>query len=360
MRVLVIGSGLGGLAAALTAVERRYEVTVVTKAGISEANTAWAQGGIAVARGANDSPSLHASDTMRAGAGAGDPRAIEVLTQEGAAVLDWLQALGARFDCDADGQLARGLEAAHSVPRVYHAGGDATGAEIERALVSAIRTTAIAVVEHTALTDLVVRDGRVVGIDTVDADGSARRWLADAVVLATGGAGQLYRHTTNPTVATGDGVAAAIRAGAQVADLEWYQFHPTALAVPEPSLVSEAVRGEGAVLRNREGERFLLAVHPDAELAPRDVVARAVAGEALLQFFCGESARVVLGHARIGVAGPGMIAQGRLEISVVPARAGTTDGEIQRSIRLPSASNAMPIAWRKACLTSSGWPYWKA
>jgi L-aspartate oxidase len=171
----------------------------------------------------------------------------------------------------------RGHEAAHSSRRVLHAGGDATGFAIESALLRAVRRRAIEVHEHTFVTDLVVDDGVVRGVDVIAADGATHRILSDAVVLASGGAGQLFRHTTNPAVATGDGIAAAWRAGAAVSDLEFYQFHPTALALPGNHLVSEAVRGEGAVLRDADGERFMVGVHPDAELAPRDVVARGIA-----------------------------------------------------------------------------------
>jgi len=225
------------------------------------------------------------------------------LCAEGPARVRDLIRFGVDFDRD-DSGLTRGLEAAHSRSRVLHAGGDATGAVIEEALVATVRSRAaqarargsarggeLRILEHTMLTDLIVRDGRVAGATVLgggaglDApDGLGLQDIdADAVILATGGAGSLYRHTTNPDLATGDGVAAAWRAGASVADLEFYQFHPTALAVPGTPLVSEAVRGEGAVLRNAKGERFMLALHPDAELAPRDVVARGIAREMAAQ-----------------------------------------------------------------------------
>lgn len=295
--VLVVGSGLAGLTAAVRATDAGHDVTLVTKATLPESNTRHAQGGIAAALFRDDSVDTHMLDTLRAGAGLCDPAAVRVLCAEGPDRVRDLIRFGVDFDSD-DSGLTRGLEAAHSRSRVLHAGGDATGAEIQAALVATVRGRAdrsgsgavVRILEHTMLTDLVVRGGRVVGATVLGAgrgEGLDRLDLrvidADAVILATGGAGSLYRHTTNPAIATGDGVAAAWRAGASVADLEFYQFHPTALAIPGTPLVSEAVRGEGAVLRNAKGERFLLAVHPDAELAPRDVVARAIAREMAAQ-----------------------------------------------------------------------------
>lgn len=279
MHVIVVGSGLAGLESALTAHERGHHVTIVTKGRVSDSATDWAQGGIAAALSTDDSPALHAADTMRASANLAEPRAVDVLATEGPSLVRELAERGTAFDREPNGDFARGREAAHSLARVVHAGGDATGHEIERALVTAVRATTITVFEHTALEDLLLRDGRVCGIRTIDDTGTRTEWVADAVILATGGIGQVYRYTTNPTVATGDGLAAALRAGAQVSDLEFVQFHPTALASEDVTLISEAVRGDGAVLRNAAGERFMLTVHPDAELAPRDVVARAVARE---------------------------------------------------------------------------------
>jgi L-aspartate oxidase len=275
MRVVVVGTGIAGLIAAHRASER-HDVVLVTKSRLSESNTRYAQGGIAVALFSDDSVESHVADTLRAGAGLCDPVAVEVLCAEGPGRVRDLIALGVEFD-RAEGELVRGHEAAHSSRRVLHAGGDATGFAIESALLRAVRRRAIEVHEHTFVTDLVVDGGEVRGVDVIAADGATRRILADAVVLASGGAGQLFRHTTNPEVATGDGIAAAWRAGAAVSDLEFYQFHPTALALPGNHLVSEAVRGEGAVLRDADGERFMVDVHPDAELAPRDVVARGIA-----------------------------------------------------------------------------------
>ncbi|MFF1634731.1 L-aspartate oxidase [Leifsonia sp. NPDC058248] len=280
-RIVVVGSGVAGLVTALQA-SRVHDVTVVTKSELAESNTAYAQGGVAAVMFADDSVSSHVADTLRAGAGLNVREAVEVLCAEGPDRIRDLIAFGVAFD-RSGGDLARGLEAAHSSARVLHAGGDATGAEIERALVRAVRASAARVVEHAFLTDLVVTDGAVRGVRVLGADGTIDVLEADAVVLASGGAGQLYAHTTNPEVTTGDGVAAAWRAGAALADLEFYQFHPTALAIPGSFLVSEAVRGEGAVLRNAAGERFMLDVHPDAELAPRDVVARGIAVEMAAQ-----------------------------------------------------------------------------
>lgn len=269
--VVVVGSGIAGLTAALHAAENGCRVTIVTKGALPDTNTRWAQGGIAAVTHPADSVASHAADTHTAGAGLTDAAAVDVLVGEGPARILELVSRGVTFDRTPDGDFARGLEAAHAVPRVLHAGGDATGAEIQAALGAAVRAAHLSVREHALLRDLVVEGGRVTGIVL---DGG-ERLDADAVILATGGAGQLYAHTTNPLGATGDGIAAALRAGAAVADLEFVQFHPTALAVGAPFLVSEAVRGEGAVLIDDAGRRFCFDAHPDGELAPRDVVARA-------------------------------------------------------------------------------------
>ncbi|NYF10941.1 L-aspartate oxidase [Leifsonia sp. AK011] len=280
-RVVVVGTGIAGLITAYRA-SRHHDVVLVTKAELAESNTKYAQGGIAAALFPDDSAASHIADTMRAGAGLCDPIAVEVLCTEGPQRVRELMELGVEFD-RINGELARGHEAAHSARRVIHAGGDATGLAIEVALLRAVKTLAVEVHEHTFMRDLVVAETptgrRVVGIEAVDAAGTSREIPADIVVLASGGAGQLYAHTTNPTVTTGDGVAAAWRAGAVLADVEFYQFHPTSLAVPGNPLVSEAVRGDGAVLLDQNGRRFMFDVHPDGELAPRDVVARGIAAQ---------------------------------------------------------------------------------
>ncbi|MFB6611879.1 L-aspartate oxidase [Agromyces sp. NPDC056379] len=274
-RVLVIGGGIAGLWAAVKATDAGHSVELVTKAELAEGNTRYAQGGIAAALFPDDSAERHFADTIEAGAGLADPAAVRVLVEEGPDRVRDLIRFGVAFDRGESG-LERGLEAAHSRARVLHAGGDATGAAIEHALVATVRRRAVAIDEQTMLVDLVVEGGRVIGARLLGASGALVERRADAVVLATGGSGYLFRHTTNPAVATGDGVAAAWRAGARVADLEFTQFHPTALAAPGTPLISEAVRGEGAVLRDAHGHRFMLDVDPRGELAPRDVVARAV------------------------------------------------------------------------------------
>lgn len=271
--LIVVGSGVAGLTAALDADARAgVRVTLITKALLDQSNTFHAQGGVAVVTAPDDTVASHVEDTLAAGAGLSDDEAVEVLCAEGPEAVAGLIRRGVLFDVH-DGQLARGLEAAHSHQRILHAGGDATGAAIARALIDRVRASGVEVMENTTVVDLVTEHGRVVGLRLLD----GRELGADAVVLATGGAGQLYPYTTNPSVATGDGVAMALRAGAIAADLEFYQFHPTSLAAPGNHLVSEAVRGEGAVLVDDAGRRFMPDVHPDAELAPRDVVARGIA-----------------------------------------------------------------------------------
>jgi L-aspartate oxidase len=279
---IVVGSGIAGLLTALHAVEHGCRVTLVTKDVLEHANTRFAQGGIAGVMFDDDRADDHVRDTLVAGSGLNDPDAVRVLVHEGPERIRELIALGVAFDRDDAGGFVKGLEAAHSYPRILHAGGDATGTAIEKALVARLRASDVAVVEHAFLVDLVLTDGRVTGVELIvgetDAAAGRRESLeADAVVLATGGAGELYAHSTNPEVATGDGIAAAIRAGAAVADLEFFQFHPTVLAVGDSFLVSEAVRGEGAALIDEHGRRFAFDAHPDGELAPRDVVARAIA-----------------------------------------------------------------------------------
>jgi L-aspartate oxidase len=285
--LLVVGSGIAGLIAALE-LSRKHAVTLVTKATLAESNTRWAQGGIAAAVFSDDSAASHVADTLSAGAGLCNPDAVHILCTEGPDRIRDLIRLGVPFDQTPTGDLARGLEAAHSKPRILHAGGDATGLSIETALVRAVRATNINVLEHTFALDLVLHNGIVAGLEVIDPKGLPRTLDADAVILASGGAGQLYLHTTNPSVATGDGIALALRAGAQLADTEFYQFHPTALATTtsldsSPFLISEAVRGEGAVLLDIHGHRFMPHIHPAAELAPRDVVARGIARQMAAQ-----------------------------------------------------------------------------
>jgi L-aspartate oxidase len=282
VHAVVVGSGIAGLTVALHAVERGCRVTLVTKDVLEHANTRYAQGGIAGVMFGDDRIDDHIHDTLVAGAGLSDPDAVRVLAEEGPARIRELIELGVAFDRDAAGGFVKGLEAAHSYPRILHAGGDATGTAIEKALVARLRASDVEVIEHAFLLNLDVAGERVRGVELLvgEADVEPGRRVilrADAVVLATGGAGELYAHSTNPTVATGDGIAAAIRAGAEVADLEFFQFHPTVLAVGEAFLVSEAVRGEGATLVDEHGRRFAFDAHPDGELAPRDIVARAIA-----------------------------------------------------------------------------------
>jgi L-aspartate oxidase len=274
--VIVVGSGVAGLVTAVKT-SARHQVTLITKDVLAESNTHYAQGGIAAVTSTEDSIAEHVRDTVFAGAGLCWEPAVQALCTDGPNSLNELIRFGVDFDRDR-GQFALGLEGAHSRARILHVGGDATGAGISRALVETLRRSNVDVLEHTLVTDLLLENGKVAGVKTFSSDG-AHELLADAVVLASGGAGQLYRHTTNPRVTTGDGVALALRAGAVLADVEFYQFHPTALAVPGSFLISEAVRGEGAVLVNNAGERFMTAVHPMGELAPRDIVARAIQQE---------------------------------------------------------------------------------
>jgi L-aspartate oxidase len=268
---LVLGSGIAGLRAALT-LARAGSVLVVTKDQPTESNTGYAQGGIAVAMGNDDEPSLHLTDTLSAGAGIVCEPAARILVEEGPERIREIASWGARFDRE-EGRLAFTREAAHSRSRVLHALGDATGWEMVRALLEKTQATArVSVRSFACSTDLVVTDGRVAGCRFLDERGAVTIVFARATLLATGGAGQVFRETTNPSVATGDGVAMALRAGASLLDMEFVQFHPTAMAIVGAPrfLISEAVRGEGAYLRNAAGERF---TH---ELAPRDQVARAI------------------------------------------------------------------------------------
>jgi L-aspartate oxidase len=281
--VLVLGSGVAGLSAAVRAAADGHSVVVLTKSELAHSATRYAQGGVAAALFDGDSPELHLSDTLAAGAGLCDADAVRVLATEGPECVRDLMAMGAEFDRSTDGEGA-GLELAreggHSVARVMHAGGDATGAEIERALVAAVTATAAEVRQGWLAVDLLVEGGRAAGVSAIVPDtGEVVEVRARHTVLATGGAGQCFAVTTNPSLSTGDGIAMALRAGVAVADVEFMQFHPTALhhpSMPRP-LLSEALRGEGAVLRDEHGVAFMAAEHPLGDLAPRDVVARAIA-----------------------------------------------------------------------------------
>lgn len=277
---LIVGGGIAGLRAAI-ALAPAGRVAVLTKADPNESNTGYAQGGIAAAVGDDDSPELHAADTIRAGDGLCDEEAVQVLVEQGPVyvreLLDW----GARFERDASGRLALGREAAHSVRRVLHAG-DATGREIGRTLRERVSgLPSVETINHALVTGLLAEDGRVAGVAFFDRSGARKELRADATLLATGGAGQVFRETTNPAVATGDGISLAYQAGARVADLEFVQFHPTALkrAGAPRFLISEALRGEGARLVNDRGELFMTRCHPGGDLAPRDVVARSIVRE---------------------------------------------------------------------------------
>jgi len=287
--VIVVGTGVAGLTAALDVQERGLRVLVVSKGAVADSATAWAQGGIAVVGSemlaAGDSAAAHVADTLTAGAGLCDEDAVRSIVGAGPAAVVRLISRGARFDRTPDGAIARTREGGHSFRRVIHAGGDATGAEVERALVAASRDIGqLTVLEHHCATQVLVgADGAVTGLavlDELNELGGLGVLHAPAVVLATGGLGNLYAATTNPTVATGDGVALALAAGAQVSDLEFVQFHPTVLFAPgaagQRPLVTEAVRGEGAVLVDLDGRSVMAGVHPLADLAPRDVVALAI------------------------------------------------------------------------------------
>jgi L-aspartate oxidase len=287
--VVVVGSGIAGLTTALES-RKAGRVFLVTKTFLDEGSTVWAQGGIAAALDPEDSPDQHFTDTLVAGVGICDEDAVRVLVTEGPQRVRELVALGANFERTAEGEIALTREGGHRRDRIAHAGGDATGREISRALIEALHAVqedpGIEVTQHALVIDVLTdAAGRacgvslhVIGEGQRDGVGAA---LGRAVVLATGGLGQVYASTTNPPVATGDGVAAALRAGAEIADLEFVQFHPTVLwlgrsAQGQQPLISEALRGEGAVLRDVEGRRFMLDRHPLAELAPRDVVAKGV------------------------------------------------------------------------------------
>ncbi|OIQ77258.1 L-aspartate oxidase [mine drainage metagenome] len=285
--VVIVGSGVAGLTTALQVRAKGLTVLLVTKARVDEGSTKWAQGGIAAALGPGDTPKEHEEDTLIAGAGLCDVAAVKVLVAQGPEAVRRLIARGAVFDREATGEISLTREGGHHRNRILHAGGDATGAEVSRALLAAVTEDAgIEVVEHALVLDAIKdAQGRVCGVTLhvigQGSRGGVGRALGRAVVLATGGLGQVYAQTTNPAVATGDGVGVALRAGARVADLEFVQFHPTVMwlgptARGQQPLISEAVRGEGAFLVDDAGERFMRDVHPLADLAPRDVVAKAI------------------------------------------------------------------------------------
>ncbi|MDQ0663877.1 L-aspartate oxidase [Arthrobacter ulcerisalmonis] len=296
-RLAVVGSGIAGLYAALLAADAGADVVLLTKSALEHSNTWYAQGGISAVLtepAPGDTVAAHIADTLRAGAGHCNEAAVRLMCTEARQDITGLQRYGVTFDAGQgdrahDGGPALGLEAAHSAPRILHAGGDATGARVAAALIQAVLSRRdegrLTLLTHAHVTALATREGRVAGVDYLQG-GRHVSLETDAVLLATGGAGQLFAQTTNPAVATADGLALAVRAGAAAADLEFFQFHPTCLVssatahpnrLDGPLLISEAVRGEGAVLLDSGGRRFMKAYHPDAELAPRDVVARSIA-----------------------------------------------------------------------------------
>ncbi|MEZ5979758.1 MAG: L-aspartate oxidase [Planctomycetota bacterium] len=279
--VVVVGGGVAGACAALAAARRGADVAVLAKSDLEHSNTQWAKGGIAAVVGPDDDWRLHAEDTLNVGCGLCDPDVVEQVVRGGPAAVRELAALGAAFDRGPRGELVLSREAGHSRARVLHAGGDATGKEIQHALSEALSDhDRISTFPRTFSIDLLrSRDGAVRGVLAETERGERVGFTAGQVVLATGGAGQIYRETTNPVIATGDGVAMGFRAGAALRDTEFFQFHPTCLYIAGAArvLISEIVRGAGGVLRDRSGNAFMSAFHPDADLAPRDVVSRAVA-----------------------------------------------------------------------------------
>lgn len=280
---IIVGAGIAGLRAAIGLAADGARVLVVTKEAQGESNTNYAQGGIAVAMSGDEDVALHLDDTVNAGDGVVNREAARVLVEEGPLRVEELLRWGTDFDREG-GELMLTREGAHSRNRILHAHGDGTGAEIGRSLLRRARSMRnITLLEWTTTIDLVVHEGEVAGVRLLGRDGAVRHGGSRAVLLASGGAGQVYSDTTNPAVATGDGIAMAWNAGAEIADMEFYQFHPTALSLPglPRFLLSEALRGEGAYLRNAAGERFMEQYHPMMELAPRDVVARAITREGM-------------------------------------------------------------------------------
>jgi len=274
---ILVGSGIAGLYTALLAREQG-SVLILTKGNIEECNTRHAQGGIAAPIGANDSPDLHFKDTVAAGDGLCNEEAVRILATEAPDRIADLVNIGVPFDTQ-DGKIALTMEAAHSVARILHAGGDATGEHIEVTLSKHVRATDIKVMEQYLATDILMEKGQAGGVRAVNCNtGKLEEFSSRWIILATGGGGRLFRFNTNSEIATGDGIALAFKAGAEIADMEFFQFHPTALYKPgvPPFLISEAVRGEGGILRNINGRRFMYDYTPEGELAPRDVVARSI------------------------------------------------------------------------------------
>ncbi|HJX03868.1 MAG TPA: L-aspartate oxidase [Dehalococcoidia bacterium] len=274
---IIVGSGIAGLYTALLA-ESAGSVLILTKGSIEDCNTRFAQGGIAAAISKNDSPLLHFHDTVSAGVGLCDEKAVKILCDEAQDRIADLIKFGVPFDT-VNGEIALTKEAAHSLPRIIHAGGDATGEHIETTLSRKIRQSRVKVLEHCMATTILINNTQIEGITALDLlTGDSNTYKCKFIILATGGAGRLYEYTTNSDVATGDGNALAFEAGAEISDMEFFQFHPTALRLPgvTPFLISEAVRGEGGLLRDIHGKRFMPEYSEDAELAPRDIVARSI------------------------------------------------------------------------------------
>ena len=283
--VLVVGSGAAGLAAAIEAADSGAHVIVLCKGGVDDTNTRFAQGGIAASVGRDDSPDFHAADTVKVGYGLCDPGVVDELTGRAGDTVDWLLKMGTQFDCHADGSLSLGREGGHRVARILHSHGTATGLELQRALHARARShpNIDLIPRATAIELLKDAEGRVCGLVSFlhrngDSHAEVVIFQAGAVAFATGGGGQIFRETTNPQLATGGGLAMALRAGATLRDLEFVQFHPTILYLAGAArfLISEVTRGAGAVLKDRSGNAFMQEAHPDAELAPRDVVSRAI------------------------------------------------------------------------------------
>ncbi len=277
---IIVGSGIAGLYTALLAIQRG-SVLILTKGSIDDCNTRYAQGGIAAAIGKDDSPELHFKDTLAAGDGLCNADAVRILTDEAADCVADLIGFGVPFDT-LDGEITLTKEAAHSISRIIHAGGDATGEHIEVNLSRQVRSSPIKVLEHCLVSEILLQNGKVEGVRALDCrTGSIEEYGCKFLILATGGVGRLFKYSTNSDVVTGDGIALAFEANAEISDMEFFQFHPTVLRLPgvAPFLISEAVRGEGGILRNVEGYRFMLDYATEAELAPRDVVARSIVNE---------------------------------------------------------------------------------